>query len=170
MAQASAPLPDYPPSNAPATDPAPKPKDKKARKGMADPDVVAYYDQVEAEKRAALVDPGPSWKEWFYFSALKTWIFVALLIVDVWVVVTFLEAALWTALIASVIVMAYVEFLLWQYLWHRPDAEIRRGRHGTFHATWYRPVHYGRWTPEGTAARSGQALPETGGPDSREFL
>ncbi len=43
----------------------------------------------------ALDDPGPSWREWFFQSAAKWWIGLVSLIVDAWVVVTFLEAGLY---------------------------------------------------------------------------
>jgi hypothetical protein len=42
---------------------------------------------------------------------------------------------------------------------------------GKFRPTWYRPVEYGRWTPEADLVRSGIGIydrPE--GPDPKEFL
>jgi len=43
-------------------------------------------DQLAEEKVQALRDPGPSWREWFFFDAAKWWVAVAFLVLDSWVV------------------------------------------------------------------------------------
>ncbi|MGA8542997.1 MAG: hypothetical protein WB947_05620 [Thermoplasmata archaeon] len=124
-------------------------------------------DRVVEEKRRALEDPGPSWREWFFQSAAKWWIGLVYLIVDAWVVVTFLEAGLYAETVPAVIVALYLEFLLYRYLWYSPDLSRSRGR---FHRTWIQPVPFGRWTPEADAARAHPSAASDAGPAPDEFL
>lgn len=123
-------------------------------------------DEVEEEKRRALLDPGPTWKEWMYFTAFRWWMAVLFLIVDSWIVATFLVVHDWLPLAGATATAIYLEILIYGYFWHRPDPEkpsyTRRFR-GL-------PYQVGRWTPEGVRLRAGQAaLPESA-PDPREFL
>ncbi|MGD0250332.1 MAG: hypothetical protein ABSB97_05550 [Thermoplasmata archaeon] len=127
-------------------------------------------DQVEAEKRQALLEPGPSWREWWYFSASKWYVGLGLLIIDSWVLGTWFELGSWTGATLSLIAAVYLEFLLYQYLYYRPhpDAERRRGRE---RLVWVHPVDFGRWTPEGQILRSGGRIPGVSdSPTAEEFL
>ncbi len=133
---------------------------------------VAFRDRVEAvaaEKRAALLDPGPTWKEWFFFEATKWWIGLALFIVDIWLVVGWVEAGSVPLAVVSLVVAVYLEFLLARYLWHRPS-EVR-SRRRPFRPTWYLPVEVGIWTPEAAEIRAGRAVGGFGNePRPEEFL
>jgi hypothetical protein len=123
-------------------------------------------DRVAAEKKLALLDPGPTWKEWFYFSAMKVYLGLAFMILDSWLVVGFLEVGLLLEAVLATIGAVYLEFLCYRFLWRRPplDHPIR----ASFRPTWHTPVQFGRWTPEGERFRAGLLVP--GGPDPREFL
>lgn len=122
----------------------------------------------EEEKRRALAEPGPSWKEWLYFTAFRWWLGIVFLIVDSWVVVEFLELGNLLALVAAVLGALYLEYLLYVYLWRRPEptlhARMRRHR--------WPPVEVGRWTPEAFAARAQGIRPAAPSEpaDPREFL
>lgn len=129
-------------------------------------------DRVAEEKRQALLDPGPSWREWFFHSAAKWYVALLFLIVDSWVAAYFFHPLDLLELVPAVAVALYVEAVAWMYLWHRPTdtASIERGR---FRRRWWRPFPHGRWTPEGERARSGAPLPAPSpesGPDPHEFL
>jgi hypothetical protein len=121
----------------------------------------------EEEKRRALRIPGPTWKEWFYFTALKWWLGLFFLIIDSWVVVAFLEAGSVLGLVAATAAAVYLEYLLYVYLWRRPELERSRAR-----ARRWPPVEVGRWTPEAFAARAAGTRPTAGSEtaDPREFL
>jgi hypothetical protein len=129
---------------------------------------------LEAEERErAVAAPGPSWSQWFYFSFAKVWTLLAFFILDVFVLGTLgLPPYQWTlgpALAAAV----FAEFVLYEYLWHRPTPEQLVGFRKGFHRTWYRPFAYGRWTIEGERARAGTPLltsAEEPHPDPRDFL
>ena len=127
--------------------------------------------RVKLEKELARHEPGPPWREWFYFTGLKPWFGLGLLIVDAWVAAAWLEAGSYLALVASLAAAIYLEFLFYRYLWYRPGPE--EDRSGTpFRPTWSRPVRYGRWTIDAARARAGQSRdgPAETGPDPREFL
>ncbi len=123
--------------------------------------------EEDARKRA-LADPGPSWSEWLYSTAFKWWLGIAFLIVDSWIVTTFLEAGAWVLLFACTIGAVYLEYLLFRYLWARPE-EIRRGSRPRRR---WPPFEVGRWTPEGRRARETGIVPtaEPAPSDPREFL
>jgi hypothetical protein len=131
--------------------------------------VVDQMDRVAAEKRAALQHPGPSWKDWFLFDNSRWWIGLVLLILDGWLLVFWFGTPLWPLLFPSLAAAGYAEFLLWQYLYHRP-ADYDSRSTGGFERKWYRPVPAGRWTPEGVALRAGAPVNLDGAPDPREFL
>lgn len=127
-------------------------------------------DLDEETRKQAVAAAGPSWREWFYFEFLKVWIALGLLILDTWWALIFLEPPIYAVLIPSIVAIVYGEFLLYRYLWYRPDLE--KASRGGFRRTYLRPVPYGRWTPEGWKARAG-VDPLAGvatGPDPREFL
>jgi len=124
-------------------------------------------DEVEEQKQRALADPGPSWKDWLYFSHLKWWMGLLFLVVDAWIVVTFLVVQSWLLLAASTAVAVYLEILIWGYLWHRPDPE-RPSYDRRFRGL---PYQVGRWTPEGAQLRAtGKLTVGEKSPDPREFL
>jgi hypothetical protein len=134
--------------------------------------LTSLSSRVELEKELALREPGPSWREWALFTGLKPWLGVGFLIADAWIVAAWLEAGSYLGLSVSLAVAVYLEFLLYRYLWYRPDP-ADAGRRASFRPTWSRPVRYGRWTPEAERMRAG--LPLEGpsaepGPDLREFL
>lgn len=131
---------------------------------------LAAADRIEEEKRQALAERGPSWKEWWYYSASKWYLVLGFLILDVWVVGSFTEASLWLAVPPSVVLVVYGEFLLYQYLYRRPAPGEGRSR-GPFRRTWLRPVQFGRWTPEAATIRAGGTPPGAAeGPRPEEFL
>jgi hypothetical protein len=130
----------------------------------------AKLDAVEEEKRRARLDPGPSWREWFLFDASRWWLGLVLFIADSWLIAFWLPSRDLLGLVPSLAIAIYAEYVLAQYLWHRPSARPTR-RSGGFRPTWVHPFPYGRWTPEGVEARSGKVpvVPE-GAPDPKEFL
>jgi hypothetical protein len=127
-------------------------------------------DRVTEEKRRARLDPGPSWKDWWYFHASKWYVVLGLAIVDFWVVGTWLQLGLWVGAALSAVAVLYADILLYQYLYAVPNPEAVR-RRGRFRRSWIRPVEFGRWTPDGQTIRAGGTVarpPE--GPTADEFL
>jgi hypothetical protein len=125
---------------------------------------------VREEMELARQDPGPSWREWFFFHAAKWWLGLAFLIVDVWILVAALTVPL--AICLGLLALAvYLEILTWQFLWHRPEGVSVRPP-PVNRMWWIRPRPIGRWTPEAAEARLRGPV---GGvtenaPDPREFL
>jgi hypothetical protein len=149
----------------------PDPRDVSAEE---EEDLADRMAAVRREKREALGDPGPSWRDWFVYSAAKWYVVLGFLIILVW------EVGLWdypTRLSLGIVIPVvgasmYAEYLLYQYLWHRPPSASRstRARH-EWHSRWIHPVLYGRWTPEAADIRAGRAIPPpASGTDPREFL
>ena len=138
--------------------------------GSTPPESLSVSDRVELEKELVRRAPDLPWKEWAYYSGLKPWVGLALFIVDGWIAAAWLEVGNYVGLVPSLALAVYLEFLLYRYLWYRPSARAPRSR-GAFRRSWWRPVAYGRWTPEAAQRR---ALVESGGsntgPDPREFL
>ncbi len=124
------------------------------------------------ERKQALDDPGPSWSQWFFFSFAKVWTILAFLILDVFVVTGFGSPFDPWGLFPTLALALYGEYLLYQYLWHRPEARpMSTGER--FRPTWHHPFPFGRWTIEGERHRAGlPALPvgEEPHPDPSEFL
>jgi hypothetical protein len=135
-------------------------------------DEVDYRERLEEvidQKRRALADPGPPWKEWFLHDGAKWWIGLAYLIIDSWCLAGGLEAGLLVVGFALIVPVTYFEFLLWRFLWYRPPLD--RPVRGDFHRTWLRPVEFGRWTPEGAIVRTrGRAALGPQGPNPQEFM
>ncbi|HTT14375.1 MAG TPA: hypothetical protein VMG81_01145 [Thermoplasmata archaeon] len=127
-------------------------------------------DRVAEEKRKALADPGPSWHDWWYFSASKWYLGLLLFILDIWIVAAALEAGLLAVGLLGLVAALYAEFLFWGFLYYVPASESRwAGR--PFRPTWHRLTEYGRWTPEGEAIRRGRrVVVADGAPDPRDFL
>ncbi|HTT16607.1 MAG TPA: hypothetical protein VMH49_04540 [Thermoplasmata archaeon] len=133
-------------------------------------------ERVQEEKREALVDPGPSWREWFFYDAMKWWLGIVFLIADAWVVTSWISDGVATAtdivgVVLSLAAALYLEVLLYRYLWRRPSDPDLVGR-GTFRPGWKALREVGRWTPEASrvASRAARRRPEQGGVDPNEFL
>lgn len=116
------------------------------------------------EREAALRNPGQSWRDWFYGVALKWWIGLGIVIVDSWIVAGWVEVAGWLELAGSLAIAIYLEYLLFQYLWHPYQPEF----HGKFRRSWKTPFEVGRWIPERRALLAGTLEPST--PDPHQFL
>ena len=125
-------------------------------------------DAVRAEKDAALKEPGPSWRVWFFQNALRWYYALGVLVMNVQILVFWIEFGSAAGLAATLVAACYGQFLLYRYLWYRPHPEAPRGR--KFHRTWHRPWEYGRWTPEADLARAGLLPGPDEGPTAREFL
>jgi hypothetical protein len=131
-------------------------------------------DRVAQAKRDALADPGPTWRQWFFWDAMKWWIAVVYLIVDAWILVSWIAGGALTVLtgvgaLVSIVVALYLEVLFWLYLWREPTEE---GRSGTFRPGWRALRQFGRWTPE-AAGPAGLGRPgptDDGSPSPHEFL
>jgi hypothetical protein len=131
--------------------------------------LVTQMDRVREQKLQALRHPGASWREWFYYDALKWWIGLGFLIVDVWIVGWWIQGAPAYAGLLVLLLAIYLEFLGFRYLWYRPKDQptVRRG---SFRPTWTRPVEFGRWTPEAKLVREGLLVPGADeGPSPKEF-
>jgi hypothetical protein len=122
-------------------------------------------------KAQALADPGPSWKEWFFYEFARAWIILGFFIADSVIFVLWAVPFNGPAMATSLVGALYLEFLAYRVLWYRanPDEEYRRVE---FHRTWTRPVQFGLWTPEFARLRRG--VDPMGdaprGPDPAEFL
>jgi hypothetical protein len=133
----------------------------------------AGLERVVEEKRDALRDPGPTWKEWFFYDHAKWWVCLAFLVIDSWIGTGWVYNGSLTLVggletVAALVAAVYLEFLLYRYLWRRPR-DISRAR---FRPSWKALTEYGRWTPEATALRKsgGRPVPVDGGPNPQEFL
>jgi hypothetical protein len=131
------------------------------------PEAGVPLDSDQQARKRALTEPGPSWREWLYFSAFRWWMGILFLIIDSWIVASFIEASDWVLLAPATLGAVYLEYLLYRYLWARPE-EVRRGR---ARRRWP-PFEVGRWTPEGVRARATGTPPVPSAPasDPREFL
>jgi len=108
------------------------------------------------ERKKALDHPGPSWSEWFYGSFLRVWIVLGFLVVDSWVAGYWVESGQYGGILPSLAVAIYLEFLGYQYLWHRPREDPSQSvRSDEAPRRWLHPVEFGRWTPEGERVRAG---------------
>jgi hypothetical protein len=150
----------------PAPDPAPRPRPRRRH-----PWWESYRAPLTAEeRRAAIADPGASWREFFFFEFLRWWVLLGFLVADTVVVVSFLHPLFVPGMVGGLLLALYLEFLAYAMLWRRPDFD-REAHHGPFERTWYRPARFGRWTPEGERVRRGlDPNPSSGAPDAREFL
>jgi len=138
--------------------------------------ILEGVERVEAEKRRALLEPGPSWREWFLYDGAKWWLGLVFLIVDVWVVGSWIYGGSFAAprlveALLSLAVALYLEVLLYLYLWRRPS-DTALSRHRPFRRSWRALREFGRWTPEAARIRAGH--PPVVGPDGTvhpdEFL
>jgi hypothetical protein len=120
------------------------------------------------EREAAIALPGPTWRQYFYRDFLRWWMILLFFVVDVWIVASFEHPLLPFVIIPSVGVAAYLEYLIYEYLWGAPHIH-RAGRSTVYHRTWYRPVEYGRWTEVGEQVRAG-ITPTATEPDPQEFI
>lgn len=126
-------------------------------------------DQVRAEKEAALREPGPGWREWFFHSALRWYYALGVLIVNVQLIVFWMEYGSAVGLAITLVAICYGEFVLYRYLWYRPHPDSAQPR--KFRRSWLQPRAYGRWTPEADLARAkARAGLADEGPSAKEFL
>ncbi len=131
-------------------------------------------DRVDQEKRLALLDPGPTWKEWFFHSHAKLWVGLSFLILDAFIFGTWISDGSFPAshIVGAALSLAvglYGEVLLWRYLWRVPgdDEPILGSR---FRPSWKALREFGRWTPEAAELRAHPPAATDGGPDPGEFL
>jgi hypothetical protein len=140
------------------------------------PDPAAEYafrvqvDRVEQEKQLARAAPDVPWRTWWFHSGSKWYLVIAFLVLDVWILDYVYLTGLVLILGAVFVLALYGEFLLYRCLYYVPpeDAAVTGTR---FRRTWYRPVEYGRWTPQGEVVRAGGTVaPPEAGPDPKEFM
>lgn len=124
------------------------------------------HDSVALDRGALTAAPAPSWREWLYGHAFRWWIGLVSLIVDAWIVAGWIQVRGWLPLFGSLAAVVYLEFVLWQYLFHPYKPQIR----GKFRATWYAPFKVGRWSPDREGGLKLEIGPVDRGPDPREFL
>ena len=123
------------------------------------------------ERQRALQAPGPSWSQYFFRDFLRWWAGLGFLVVDVILVTSFLRPVDLLPMLLALAAALYLEFLLYEYLWHVPDPERIPTRpespwHRAFH-----PVAAGRWTEGRRPLRDGAPPPAPGsGPDPTDFL
>lgn len=155
---------------APILTPAQEPEDK-TRSAAERRVLKEKIDLVAEEKRLALVNPGPTWREWVFFEAFKWWFAIAFLILDSLLIVQWFIWGSYLGLVISVALAVYAEFLLYRYLWTRPRTAHER-RRAPFRPSWHRPVECGRWTPEAEFARQQGTVfgAHDDGPNPEEFL
>jgi hypothetical protein len=132
-------------------------------------------DLTEEQRQAALVDPGPTWREYFYYSFVKVWVCLGFFVLDAVLVASLLNPLQLVALVLAVPLAIYAEYVLYMYLWYRPSLAHALSRREEFRPSWRLPVEFGRWTPESDRIRRGldpflRRAPSPAGPDSREFL
>lgn len=134
-------------------------------------------ERVAEDKRKALLEPGPNWKQWFFYQGMKWWLPVLFLIVDSWIAASWIgndsfAAANVLGMVVSLVLAVYLEGLAYLYLWREPsDQEAATG--GRFRPGWRGLREYGRWTPEGERRRRWAASSppsEPGAPEPRDFL
>ena len=132
---------------------------------------------TEAERQAALAEQGPSWRAWFYTSFSMVYLGLGLLIVDAIVVAAWVQARLNLGALAGVAIgLIYVEYLLYQFLWYRPEhgASLSGPRSAPRSAlggrSWLHPFAVGRWTHHFPAGRRGAGADAPEGPTPEEFL
>ena len=122
-------------------------------------------------RRQAILDPGPTWREWALFDLLKVWVALGFLIADTLIAATWLQPFDPALLIVTLGGALYLEFLAYRVLWYQRAPKGRSVRE-PFRRDWLHPVPFGRWTPAGERVRKG--LPpfpdEPGAPDPQEFL
>jgi hypothetical protein len=139
---------------------------------MPERGLFGYPKPTAEERELALLDPGPTWREFFLYEFAKVWIALGFLIADTIVVAGFLQPPDYPAAVLALAAAIYLEFIAYQYLWYRPPLGEPR-RRGTFRRSWRRWVEFGRWTPEAEAVRVGRdpyARYPKGGPDPTDFL
>ena len=136
------------------------------------PDLWKFPKLEGEERKQALSDPGPSWREYFYRDFLKVWICLGFFIVDVLIAAYWIQPFDPALLLLSLVPVVYLEFLAYQYLWH--SGERRARSTGPFRPTWRVPVEFGRWTEQGERIRRGlppfEGPATARGPDPGEFL
>jgi hypothetical protein len=129
-------------------------------------------EEDRAARTAALADPGPSWRQWFFDSFAKVWILFLFFVTDVWILVAWLSPFSSSNLpyaFLSFAGAAYLESLVYQFFYYEPP-ELTRSSHEVVAHRWLHPVPRGRWTPEWAASKAVATTNGDGSPDPREFL
>src|SRR5579863_6826103 len=93
-------------------------------------------DVDPATRRTAVQEAGPTWEQWAKGPFSKTYLALGFFIGDILLLVTGLQPVNPLVLVA-VLLALYLEFLVWQYLWYRPNPD-RESRSGTFQPTLFR--------------------------------
>ncbi|MGI0053128.1 MAG: hypothetical protein ACREC5_02635 [Thermoplasmata archaeon] len=131
---------------------------------------------TEEERRAAIADPGPSWRQYFLRDFLRWWTALGYFVVDAVIVASYLRPPDPAAILLELTAALYLEYLLYEFLWYTPRWFAEgAGRYRTEAPTGWRrairPVAAGRWTDAYRWIRSGREVRSTApGPDPREFL
>lgn len=113
------------------------------------------FERLQQEKRAALADPGKGWTEWFYHDASKFYIGFLFVLADAWIVAFWFEPSFNAiGLVATLVPALYLERIGYLYFWHRPSGD-ELSRSARWKPTWWNPIRFGRWTPEGERVRRG---------------
>ena len=122
-----------------------------------------YLPKLEGPARdQALRESGPSWREWFFTSFASVWTLLGFFTLDVWGTVEWLgpsgvggaNAYTVAGILLTLIVLSYLELLLWRFLYYRPSREEDMARL-PFRPSWFIPVRFGRWTAEARRLRNG---------------
>ncbi len=136
----------------------------------------------EKERSEALANPGPSWRDWVYGSMLKVYIPLGFVIVDVWIVGTWLEDRLPLGNDLTVLGIAlslapalYLEYAAFLYFWASAKDDPSHSIRETEGFSLLHPFRVGRWTEAGRRLRRGLpprpgAPPEPAGPNPEEFF
>jgi hypothetical protein len=126
----------------------------------------------DEERKRFIDDPGIPWMTWLLTIGLKPWIGLGLFIGDsltllnLWVIGTPVARI---AMVPTLLLLIYLNFLLWSYLWHVPTPEELRA--SPVSPTLRSPFAVGRWTPDyQTWKEGGRTALADGQIDPNEFL
>lgn len=127
----------------------------------------------EEDRKAAIAELGPSWREYFFGPFAKVYVLLGFLIVDSSLAVYWVQPIDLYGLLPTLGVAVYLEYLAYQALWYMPAGGLSASSRGSGWHRWVHPVPYGRWTSAYQRARRGLAPgPASGrdGPDPSEFF
>lgn len=99
----------------------------------------------EEERKKALEEKGPSWREWAFQTGLKPYVGLGLLVGDGLVLASLEEApVLWVKWMTFVAVpfLIYLDLLAYLFLWAAPPDPLPKK---SFHPTLFHPFLVGRW-------------------------
>jgi hypothetical protein len=114
--------------------------------------------KLEGEQRKkALQEPGPSWREYAQRELLRWWFGLAVLIFDGWIIAAFLLPLDLPLMLSLLALATYLELLGWRLLWYEPHPETP-WRSSFLHSRWFYPVAFGRWSKAAENARAGRPV------------